>query len=250
MKITIIGIDCATQDENIGLARGCYDQGRVQIEEVAMGSHSEPILKTLVGWVKGVPTCLLALDAPLGWPAALGPALAAHRAGNPIPVERDQMFRRLTDRVVKRETGRQPLDVGADRIARTAHAALSQLEELRHETGSRIELAWDPALGPGIHAIEVYPAATLTAYQIAAVGYKGKEGLAARQGMLPSLPKHLVLPKDVGPLVQQDHALDAVLCVLAGADFLQGQAIAPEDLPTAQREGWIWFRRGRGGGRP
>jgi hypothetical protein len=41
------------------------------------------------------------------------------------------MFRRMTDRAIHKNVGRTPLDVGADWIARTAHAALRFLAELR-----------------------------------------------------------------------------------------------------------------------
>ncbi len=41
-------------------------------------------------------------------------------------------------------------------------------------------------------------------------------------------------------MARTDHALDAVLCVCAGLDFLAGHAVPPEDLPLAKREGWIW----------
>jgi len=37
-----------------------------------------------------------------------------------------------------------------------------------------------------------------------------------------------------------DHLLDAALCCLGAADFMRKQVIAPEDLPRARREGWIW----------
>src|SRR5437016_7332440 len=46
------------------------------------------------------------------------------------------MFRRVTDDVIYERLGKRPLDVGADRIARTAHAALRFLEELRGFLGS------------------------------------------------------------------------------------------------------------------
>ena len=41
-----------------------------------------------------------------------------------------------------------------------------------------------------------------------------------------------------------DHALDAVLCLVAAADFLRGDVVQPlpADLASARREGWIWFR--------
>jgi len=36
--------------------------------------------------------------------------------------------------------------------------------------------------------------------------------------------------------------LDAVLCVVAGLDFLAGAAPGPADPEAARREGWIWVK--------
>lgn len=36
--------------------------------------------------------------------------------------------------------------------------------------------------------------------------------------------------------------LDALACVVAGMDFLEGKAVRPRQLDVAHREGWIWFR--------
>ena len=35
-------------------------------------------------------------------------------------------------------------------------------------------------------------------------------------------------------------ALDAVVCVLAGRDFLEGFEVPPDAPDLARREGWIW----------
>ena len=35
-------------------------------------------------------------------------------------------------------------------------------------------------------------------------------------------------------------ALDAVVCVLAAMDFLDGRAMAPPRQAVAEQEGWIW----------
>ena len=80
---------------------------------------------------------LLAIDAPLGWPA-LGQSLAAHRAGQGIAVAQNTLFRRATDVSVHQRTGKLPLEVGADRIARAAWQALSVLQQLRAATGHDI----------------------------------------------------------------------------------------------------------------
>lgn len=38
--------------------------------------------------------------------------------------------------------------------------------------------------------------------------------------------------------------LDAVICILAGADFLRSRCYCPErKLDQATKEGWIWVKR-------
>jgi predicted RNase H-like nuclease len=71
LNITLIGIDCATQKKKVGLARGEYSHGQVRIAEVVIGGDLDDITGTLARWAQATPTCLLALDAPLGWPAGL-----------------------------------------------------------------------------------------------------------------------------------------------------------------------------------
>jgi hypothetical protein len=45
-------------------------------------------------------------------------------------------------------------------------------------------------------------------------------------------------------MIECDHIIDAVACVLAGADFLRGDVVLPteEEILVAKREGWIWFK--------
>ena len=173
MITTIIGIDCAVQPKDVGLALGRYDGRQVQLVDVVQGREVDA-KATVCGWLASSTPALIALDAPLGWPKALGEALKGHQAGAHLPPEPDRLFRRETDRTVRRVMHKQSLDVGADRIAPTAHAALTLLECLRDATHKPIPLAWDPVLAPdpGIYALEVYPAATLMAWHMAAPGYK------------------------------------------------------------------------------
>ena len=64
----------------------------------------------------------------------------------PIETPANAMFRRITDVFIQTRLGKRPLDVGADRIARTAYAALAILAILRVELGIPIPLAWTPGL--------------------------------------------------------------------------------------------------------
>jgi hypothetical protein len=160
---------------------------------------------------------------------ALGPALARHEAGEPLAAMPDEMFRRMTDDLSYKRLGKRPLEVGANWIARTAHAALRFLEELRESLSSPIPLAWSPKWTDRFAAIEVYPAATRISL-----------GVPAGRGSLRGLQSHVRFRSRSPP--KSEHARDAVVCAIAGFEFLSGRAVAPtrQQLGKAQREGWIW----------
>lgn len=248
MNATIIGIDCAVQDRKVGLALASYDGREAGIERVVAGLKEGAVVNMVADWISHHPPALLALDAPLGWPKGLRQALRGHKAGKPIRVEPDEMFRRETDLFVKSEFRKTPLDVGADRIARTAHRALELLHRLRARTGQEIPLAWKPSTISRTCAIEVYPAATLRAHGIEAQGYKQKDAWNARQSLLGQLKGKLSLPGDptsLKHLQSNDDALDAAICVLAGVDFVRGEVIKPtaSQAQVAKKEGWIWVKK-------
>ena len=239
--MNVIGVDCAVQDKNVGVARGRLAASRLAVLDVYVGDRAGSVLEYLVkSCVPGEPT-LLALDAPLGWPAALGPALVGHTAGSHIQIGANTLFQRRTDACIKEKLDRQSLDVGADRIARTAHRALKIVNELADHLSTQIPLAWDPRI-TGIAAIEVYPAATLAAYDIPARSYKEPDAKSARKAILDSFHKLLTFQCSIDIMLQDADALDAVACVLAGADFLRGHAHPPDDPALAAKEGWIWSR--------
>lgn len=243
IETTIIGIDCATDEAKVGLARAALKDGQCTITFAGVCPSEKRVVNVLADWMSGEDRVLLALDAPLGWPQAMGRALAKHRAGEPLPDLANDLFRRETDRFVKARTGKQSLDVGADRIARTAHSALKLLTDLRKMSGLAIPLAWSPSYSERVAAIEVYPAATLIGYGITATGYKEKEAIAVRKALMGSLGSVVELPEDQTAMERSADALDAAVCVLAGYDFLQGKAYAPLDPDLAHHEGWIWVHR-------
>lgn len=201
------------------------------------------VAATISGWLLGVDRSLLALDAPLGWPKAMGMELKDHVAGEPIATQPDLFFRRDTDRVVQDQLGKTPLDVGADRIARTAHTALTLLQKIKNPSGSRIPLAWEPdSVTPPVSAIEVYPAGTLRAYGIPCSGYKKAGQRSVRGEILGRLSTLMTLPADQSSMLDNANILDAAICLLAAADFLQRHCIPPTNFATARIEGWIWVK--------
>jgi len=42
---------------------------------------------------------------------------------------------------------------------------------------------------------------------------------------------------------ENDDALDAVVCLLASYDYMQGGVMCPDDQSLAEKEGWIWVRQ-------
>ena len=239
-ETVIVGIDCATVAEKVGLAIGRMSDGGLELTKIAVGIRGEPVGEMVSRWIKGETRVLLAIDAPLGWPANLGESLSTHVAGGKLSVESNQLFRRETDRFIKREIGKQPLDVGADRIARTALAALNIIETVRRVTGTPLPLAWKRDYREDIAAIEVYPAALLAAYGLPNSGYKKSSDTEKRQEIIAGLAARWTMSCDPRSMIESDDVLDAAICVLAGYEFLSNKAMQPEDQSLAKKEGWIW----------
>ena len=266
MSVFLIGVDCATQANKTGLARAEFDGENCRLLDVKMGSKCLDPASKLCEWVKlskDSPT-LIALDAPLGWPQGFGNKLAGHEVGQPVKETcREKFFDRETDRVVKCLSKQKPLSVGSDRIARTSFVALKILNEVRQEQkGKRLDVLISrprnlpnrkiSSLKKCAQAIEVYPAATLKMYKYPHQRYKDKkkpDHWNTREEIIENLNRHFK------PRIKQSHkkrmlddpdALDAVVCILAALDFLKGKARGPEsdlERASAEKEGWIWFRR-------
>lgn len=250
-RMAVLGIDCAVQPGQVGLALGCWEDGWVRVERTELGTDARPPAAIALEWLAGVEVPpLVALDAPLGWPRPLGERLSRHRAGEALGSHPRELFTRATDRFIYEELGKRPLDVGADRIARTAHAALDLVNVLRGRSGWSLPLCWDPAEVLRTRScqgglIEVYPAATLQAHGISAEGYKGTKavGRAARERVASELARRMGGRVDIPRLETRSDGLDAVLCLLAAQDFLRGESMHPSSQHEGvEQEGWIWVR--------
>lgn len=241
---TIIGIDCAVEEKKTGVAVGWWDAGRLVLTSLPSLREMRPVADCVCRILSGSKRTLIALDAPLGWPEDLGKSLAGHLAGRVLGQTADLLFRRETDRFVRKCLRKQTLDVGADRIARTAHAALNLLETIRKRCGREIPLAWEPSFRNRDAAIEVYPAGTLIAHSLLpASGYKKKDQLEVRRNILDRLKQKISFEVETSLAQHNADMLDAIVCVLAGGDFLSGEALPPGDMGRAEKEGWIWVRK-------
>lgn len=243
MPLSIIGIDCATQANKVGLAHGYLSDGKLTVNKLVKPAKNQSVAEIVSSWIIPGATQLLAIDAPLGWPVSLGQELYAHVAGGKLNTEANTLFRRDTDRFIKEKTGKLPLDVGADRIARTAHSALQLLSTITELTGSKIDLAWSPELTPGCWAIETYPGATLKMSTLRFQGYKGPENISLRQEICMALSKLISFDADIALMEQDDDILDAAVCVLAGWHFINKLCLFPPDKKLAKKEGWIWVKK-------
>lgn len=185
-----------------------------------------------------------AIDVPLGWPDGFVKALATHHVGagwppasSPPPHDREPLRFRRTDRVA-REAGSAPLSVSTDRLGVAAMRG-ARLQHLLAEAGTPVDRSG--ATGP---LVEVYPAAALRAWGLAATGYKRKENLPAL-GQLRSalLPRCGTLSASAESCLADcdDDELDAFVCAVMARAAVLDLTTGPEadDLETARREGWI-----------
>lgn len=72
MNTSIIGIDCATDPKRVGLARGQVTTDGLVLDRLGKVAKDESVADRVVNWMTDQERVLLAMDAPLGWPAALG----------------------------------------------------------------------------------------------------------------------------------------------------------------------------------
>lgn len=234
----ILGVDCSTTAEKCGLVLGKLlvepSQVRVEILKSMTATNKYAPYQVALDWLEGKSDVLLALDAPLGWPSAFGKALSEHEAGQALHHSPPDFFFRETDRDIKKRLQKSPLAVGADWIARTAKWALDFLDELRTQTEKAIPLAWNHHNYKNEwRAIEVYPAATRRAHRA-----------LDKAGNLDGLGNYIDLISIPIPQNLSVDERDAIVCALAGANFLRGYAMAPnlnQEL-NARKEGWIWVQ--------
>jgi hypothetical protein len=102
----LVGLDCSTEDSRISVALGEYHDGNIRVTEVQICARERSAVSIVAKWLTGVTDALLAIDAPLGWPASSARALSGHKAADALAVMPNDLFRRETDRFISERAGR------------------------------------------------------------------------------------------------------------------------------------------------
>ena len=164
--------------------------------------------------------------------------LSRHSAGELLGVEAKDLFNRKTDLFIDETIQKRPLEIGANLIARTAAAALELLATLRVMLRMELPLLWEQGPVKRSGVIEVYPVATI----IGRIGAGTKLNFRTKSDiLLPILEMDFGLESIDLLAGSDDHMLDAAMCVLAGADFIERRCHEPPDGVEVGKEGWIWF---------
>lgn len=244
MGWTVVGVHCAAREDRLGLVHGeLHDDAGLEVIRATLGTAGESPAHTIASWLGTAERHILAVDAPLGWPSQLGRHLVAHRAGDPLDAKHPQIFHRQTDDFVHAATRRRPPAVAAHAVAHTTRAALSMLEQVRGLPGAPpLPLAWNQGEDCGV--VEVYPSATLAARGVPSSGFRGntQKARVQRAEILERITEEFDMEIRRDLLTENPDIFDALVCMLAGADFIRRQCQEPPDRAVADREGWIWVR--------
>jgi predicted nuclease with RNAse H fold len=234
-----VGVDLAAEPEGTALAWVEWRDGRAVVREVSCGADDAAVL----GAIKEADQA--GVDCPLGWPDAFVDFVVAHRAGSVAwrpeltgRAGRRSLALRVTDLVVRAETGLTPLSVSADRIGYVAMRCAGLLATLAQE-GRPVDRS---GAGP---VAEVYPAACLKAWGLPHHGYKRPGDLAKLGGVVDGLlaaAPWLEVGAAEGLCRSRHDAADAVVAALAARAASLGLTLRPrtaEEERAAATEGWV-----------
>ena len=277
--VHIVGIDCAADPSDIAVvsarpAGECLmidSAFRGQGGKLSRSSRLCLLAHRIAEEISQDHSTLLAIDAPLGWPIIMGQALSTHLAGSPLPEPcAKSFFRRRTDRIVEARTGKTPIEVGANLIARVSHTALRLLAMLGNALDGRLTaapLTSPTELGSDVQVIEVYPALASPFFldcshprAEAKKPTKPADGDPRRrcwdtlsknlqklkaqewQAIQEQILEHLRIdasrcrsrPKFWSSAPSRDHGLDAILCAWTACRFLRGKCVHPDEYGESE----------------
>ncbi|MEU8085753.1 DUF429 domain-containing protein [Micromonospora sp. NPDC049101] len=232
-----LGVDLAAADKRTAMAAVEWLPGRAVVRDLVLDVSDARIVEA------GEHVDKVGLDCPLGWPEPFVALVQAHRLGHVAVADGDGaqwrrgLAYRLTDAVVREETGIIPLSVSADRIAHAAFRCAGLLAMLAIA-------GHDVDRGGGGIVVEVYPAAALYRWGLAHRGYKGRGQHVQHADLVTALREAapwLELGAFEGLCRRSHDAFDSVIAALNARAAAIGKAVQPSDeqRTVARVEGWI-----------
>jgi predicted nuclease with RNAse H fold len=238
-RVLTVGIDLAAEADHTAVAQIEWHGGNAAVSHLVTRADDDALLDSIMQADKA------GIDCPLGWPDAFVRFVAEHKDGQLAPPAggtgrdwRENFTNRVTDRVVREQTGLVPLSVAADRIGHVALRCAGILAKLA-ALGQPVDRA-----GSGT-VVEVYPAASLRSWGLPYRGYKNAaspQPLAELIGRLKEQADWLKLGRAEEELCRTSHdATDAVIAALSARAAGLGLTRLPTtgQRATAQTEGWI-----------
>lgn len=256
LKKLLIGLDFSTQISKrkayaLSLINDKYERNSdIEISNLDNQRLSNQLLDLSSKWDEIV----LAIDSPMGWPKEMIQDLLHHQAGekllNDKKLERQNYFRRTTDKFIIEQVKKTPFSIGADKIAAMAFDALVIVGLINSE--------FQLDVGYGVtkkhKVIEAYPGATI-AGQLGSRntnGYKKNKDL--REQMYDAIIQvYEVKVSELYPkeeVVHTDDRFDAFLCLLTAIDYhndklhnpITGNIVSNVKIEEEiiRKEGWIW----------
>jgi predicted nuclease with RNAse H fold len=229
-----LGVDLAAADVRTAIAAVEWSDGQATVQALQLGVSDDELVDAILEADKA------GLDCPLGWPAKFVEFVVAQQDGRLSPAGGSQWRRelayRLTDEIVRAETGLVPLSVSADRIAHAAFRCAALLARLAAQ-GHPVDRCGDSVV------VEVYPAAALRRWDLTHRGYKtpGRGGHDSLVDELAAAAPWLRLGR-YEQLCRQSHdAFDAILAAMAARAAAIGKVLTPDaaQREVARTEGWI-----------
>ena len=233
-----VGVDLAAEPARTAVAAIRWSPDVATVTQLTVGADDPAILAAIDGADKA------GIDCPLGWPAPFVDFVVAHQANRFAAPEdvagpewRRQLAYRQTDLAVRDAVKLWPLSVSTDRIGITAMRCADLLARLARN-GQPVDRS-----GAGV-VVEVYPAASLSTWDLPHRRYKGTpnlDQLDALADALASAAPWLTFGRYDADCRRSDHAFDAVVAALTARAAALGQTTGPPEhqAPAAATEGWI-----------
>lgn len=237
-----LGIDLSVADENTAACAIRWEAGSGVITKLD-STWSNDELRELIAEADWT-----GIDTPFSWPVRFREALSEHGVDGGWPTDyRSLDYQLRTTDLFAKKIACRPLSVSTNLLGVTAMRCARLLQEIGEQRGKRLSLTGEDQI------VEIYPAASLTAWGGTAAGFNtkgyknGPGAVEARAQLVLSLLMETDPWLDFTPECQQncigsDDVLDALIAALTTRAAQLGMTWKPEtdhQRKLAAIEGWI-----------